>query len=268
MKRLLFFTILSLLLFTGCQKEELLPTEIKVKMESVTSSRVRFTVAPTNAHAYYTYVLVSEQEESFDKPASEICENEILNMENAMAYFNYDDFLGIFFFRGSRQFNIGMLHDDMDFKFIVFQINPKTHELLGDPVVTFFHTKPATHQYLQFQVDCEGELMTITPSDNNITYFWQYEEDDLIYSNYGGATSYLYSVAGMYQEYGFMDWYYYSGPVEIDFSHESNMQDGTKYTLVICGCEEGEFTTLSTIVKFRYHPGNIEVLEITETNEW
>jgi hypothetical protein len=268
MKRLLLFIVLSLLLFAGCQREELLPTEIKVKMESLTSSRARFTVAPANPHAYYTYILVSEQEETFDKPAAEICKNEILDMEDAMAYFQNNDFLDIYFYQGSRQFNIGSLHDDLDFKFIVFQINPKTHELLGEPVVTPFHTKPATHQYLQFQVDAEGDLMTITPSDDNITYFWQYEEDDLIYSNYGGATSYLYSIAGMYQEYGFMDWSYYSGPTVIDFSLESDMQDGVLYTLVICGCEEGEFTTISTIVKFRYQPGNIEVLEILETDEW
>lgn len=268
MKRLLLFSILSLLLLAGCQRDELLPTEIKVKMESLTSSRVRFTVAPANPHAYYTYLLVSEQEENFDKPAAEICRDEILDMEDAMAYFQYDDFLDIFFFSGSRQFNIGALRDDLDFKFIVFQINPKTHELLGEPVVTPFHTKPATHQYLQFQVDAEGDLMTITPSDDNITYFWQYEEDDLIYSNYGGATSYLYAIAGMYQEYGFLEYNYSFGPSVCDFSLESDMQDGTLYTLVICGCEEGEFTTISTIVKFRYHPGNIEVLEILETDEW
>lgn len=268
MKRLLSLTILSLLLFAGCKQEELLPTEIKVEMESVSGSRVRFTVAPANANAYYTYLLVSEQEESFDSPAAEICQNEITYMEDAMGYFMFDDFMDVFFYRGSRQFNLGMLHDDMDFKFIVFQINPVTHELIGDPVVTPFHTKPAPHQYLQFQIGTEGDRMTITPSDNNITYFFQYEEDDIIYGNYTGATSYLYSVVSMYQEYGFMDWYYYTGPVEIDFSKESNMQDGTLYTLVICGCEESEFTTLSTIVKFRYHPGAIEVLDIMETDEW
>lgn len=268
MKRLLLFIVLSLLLFAGCQREELLPTEIKVKMESLTSSRVRFTVAPANPHAYYTYILVSEQEVTFDKPATEICKNEILDMEDAMTYFQSNDFLDIYFFQGSRQFNIGSLHDDLDFKFIVFQINPKTHELLGDPVVISFHTKPATQQYLQFQVNFEGDLMTITPSDDSISYFWQYEEDDLIYSVYGGATSYLYAIAGMYQEYGFLEYSYSFGPSVCDLSAESAMQDGALYTLVICGCEEGEFTTISTIVKFRYHPGNIEVLEILETDEW
>ena len=130
MKRLLLFSVLSLLLLAGCQRDELLPTEIKVKMESLTSSRVRFTVAPANPHAYYTYLLVSEQEENFDKPAAEICRDEILDMEDAMAYFQYDDFLDIFFFSGSRQFNIGELRDDLDFKFIVFRGGPDDHHAL------------------------------------------------------------------------------------------------------------------------------------------
>ncbi len=46
------------------------------------------------------------------------------------------------------------------------------------------------------------------------------------------------------------------------------MEDGTQYTLVICGCEEGELTSVSTIVKFIYHPGNIQVLSIEEGDEW
>ena len=46
MKRQLTFIILSLFLLAGCTKEELLPTEIKVNMESETGSSARFTVAP------------------------------------------------------------------------------------------------------------------------------------------------------------------------------------------------------------------------------
>ena len=268
MKRLLTFTVLGLLLFAGCQKEELLPTEIRVKVESVTGSRARFTVAPENPHAYYTYLLVSEQDEDFYEPAAEVCKREILYMEDALSYFGGDDFMDYFFYSGSRQFNIGGLHDDMDFKFIVYQINPLTHELLGEPVVTTFHTTPVQQRDLHFQVGFNGNVMTITPSDNNLTYFWQYEESELIYNNYGGATSYLYAIAGMYQEYGFIDYSYSSGPSVFDFSAENKMEDGTEYTLVINGCEQGEFTTLSTIVKFIYHPGNIEVLEVSERDEW
>ena len=160
------------------------------------------------------------------------------------------------------------MDDNTDFKLIVFQIHPETHEILGNPVVTEFRTKPVPERELYFEVNFEGELLTITPSDNNLTYFWQFKESDQIYDDYGTATYYLYSVAGMYQEYGFMDMLYSQGPVEWDFAMENNMHDGTEYLLIISGCEEGELTTPTTIAKFRYHPGHIEILEIFEENDW
>ena len=270
MKRILSLMVLGLLLFAGCQREELLPTELKVKIETVTGTRVRFTVAPENPHAYYAYILINEKDGSFNNPLTEICKEEIELMEDALSSSSYEEenFLDIFFYRGSRQFTRGELYDDMDYKLIVFQINPKTHELIGDPVGTTFHTNPVPDRDLHFQVSFEGDLLTITPTDDYLTYFWQYEESEMIYNQYGGATSYLYAIAGLYQEYGFMDWNYYYGTSVFELSSENNMEDGTEYTLVICGCEEGELTTTSTIVKFIYHPGNIEVLSIEERDEW
>lgn len=268
MKRILSILVLSLLLFAGCQKEELRPTEIKVKVETVTGTRVRFTVAPANPHAYYSYILVNANDERYNKPLAEICKEEIDLMEDAYAVFDDANFLDIFFYRGSRQFNSGALYDDMDYKLIVFQINPKTHDLIGDPISTSIHTKPVPMHDLHFEISSEGDVISITPSDDNLSYVWQYEESDMIYHQYGAATSYLYSVVGMYQEYGFLDYYYFTGPSELDLLHENNMEDGTQYTLVICGCEEGELTSVSTIVKFIYHPGNIVLLEIEEGDEW
>lgn len=268
MKRILSILILSLLLFAGCQKEELLPTELKAKVETVMGTRVRFTVAPANPHAYYSHILVNANDERYNKPLAEICKEEIELMEDAYAVFEDANFLDIFFYRGSRQFSIGALYDDMDYKLIVFQINPKTHELIGEPTSSTFHTKPVPTRDLHFDISSEGDVINITPSDNDLSYVWQYEESDMIYHQYGAATSYLYSVVGMYQEYGFLDYYYLVGPSELDLSHETNMEDGTHYTLVINGCEEGELTSVSTIVKFIYHPGNIQVLSIEEGDEW
>lgn len=268
MKRTFTLLILSLLLLAGCQQEDTHPTEIKVKLESATGSRARFTVVPANTNAYYSYVLVSSKEENYNAPEYEVCLEEIHAMEDAFSQLQSGDFLDAFCYRGSRQINLDAIYDDTDFKFIVFQIHPETHEILGNPVVTEFRTKPVPERDLNFDIDFEGEVLTITPSDNNLTYFWQFIESDLIYDDYGTATYYLYSLAGMYLEYGFMEMLYSQGPVEWDFAMENNMKDGTEYSLIISGCEEGELTTPTTIAKFRYHPGHIEILEIFEENEW
>lgn len=263
MKRSLTLIILSLFLLTGCEQEDTLRTEIKVKLESVAGTRARFTVAPENPNAYYSYVLVSSKAENYNASEYDICLANIQLMEEIFSDLQNNDFLDGVCFRGSRQINLSEISDDTDFKFIVFQIHPETHEILGYPVVTEFRTKPVPERDLHFEVDFEGEILTITPSDNNLSYFWQFKESELIYDNYGTATHYLYSVAGMYLEYGFMEMLYSQGPAVWDFNMENNMHDGTDYLLIISGCEDGELTTPSTVVKFRYHPGNIELLEIT-----
>ena len=267
MKRQLTLIVLCLSLLAGCQKEELLPTEIKVKAESVTGSRARFTVAPANSHAYYSYVLVSSNEENYDKPTTSICYDEIKRMEESMQYFENGSFTDIFCYQGNRQLTMKTLASDKDFKFIVFQINPQTHKLIGEPIVCEFHTLPVQQRDLHFQVYFVGDELHITPSDDNLTYFWDYDETEMIYDVHRSASNYLYTLAGMYQEYGFMEYYYYQGPCTWRLSLDDNISDGTEYTLVIAGCEEGEFTTVPTIVKFRYHPDHIDVLEVIEGNE-
>jgi len=256
------------MLFAGCQREELLPAEIRVQLESVTGSRARFTVAPTNPHAYYSYIYIGENEDYYNAPVAELCETEISIMEHTYTYFQSGDFMEIFFYQGSRQFTLTVPYDDMNYKLIVFQVSPQTHEILGEPVVCTFHTKPVPERDLHFDITHDGDLLTITPSDNELTYVWQFEETDMISNQYGTATNYLYEMVGMYQEYGFLDYYYFKGPCDIDLSIDNDLEDGTHYTLVICGCEDGEFTSTSTIVNFIYHPGRIEVLDILEGDEW
>lgn len=269
MKRQLTFIILSLFLLAGCTKEELLPTEIKVKMESVTGSRARFTVAPSNSRAYYSYVLVNPYDEDYDAPTLDICYNAIKRMEEGLPPFDENvTFEDIFCYQGNRQLTMKKLSNDSEFKIIVFQINPQTHEVIGDPVVRGFRTKPVPERDLHFQVDFVADEVHITPSNNDLTYFWQIGETEKIYNSYGSISNYLYEVVGLYQEYGFMDYFYYQGPYVWDLSLKDNMKDGTQYSLVIHGCEEGEFTTPTTIVKFIYHPNNVEVVEVIEGNEW
>lgn len=264
MKRLSLLIILSLILLTACKKEELLPTTIKVQLESVSGSRARFTVAPASSRAYYSYILLKEGEMYYNDPVTSVCNDMIKHMLDALPYFENESFTDIFCFTGSRQFTMNMMDDDKDFKFIVYQINPKTYKLIGDPVVCTFHTKPVPDRDLHFDVDFDGDILTITPTDDDLTYIWEYEESELIKDIYVFTSYYLYKVVEMYQEYGFLDWMYMQGPSVWDFSLANNMNDGTEYTIAISGCEDGEFTTPVTVARFRYHPGNIELLEVSE----
>lgn len=267
-KRLFCLMILSLSLLTGCNREEVIPAEIKVNVEKVTGSRASITVVPANLHAYYSYVLVCQDDESFHASASDICNREIQRMVENYSYFDSGSFTDVFCFRGSRRLTMRSLANDKDFKFILFQINPKTHQIIGEPIVREFHTQTVPERDLRFSIDFDGDVLRITPSDDNLTYVWQYEETGIIEDIYLNATSYLYMLVEMYMEYGFLDMAYEQGPLEWNLSTDDNLIDNTEHTLVVCGCEEAEFTTKTTIVKFRYHHGNIEVLEVIEDGGW
>lgn len=268
MKRLSLLIILSLVLLTGCHKEELRPIGLKATLESVSGSRARFTVAAENQRVYYSYIVMCEDDSNFNVPEVELCEKKIEFLEEAYTYFNEGDFMDIFFYRGSRQIHLGALFSDKDYKIVFYQVHPKSHKLIGHPIVCEFHTKYVPERDLHFQVDFNREVLNITPSNDDFSFIWQCEESDLIRYNYGGPTSYLYSMVGMYQEYGFLDMYCNKGQSVWDFSMDNHKKDETEYTIVINGCEEGEFTTQSTIVRFIYHPGYIEILDITERDEW
>lgn len=264
MKRLFNLIILSLVLLAGCNKEVIRPTEIKVQVESVTGSRARFTVATANQQAYYSYIIVKQDDPNYNSSPTVICNDRIQEMVRELPQYETGSFTDIFCYRGSRQFNIRLLEDDKDYKFIAFQINPKKYELIGEPVVCDFHTRPVPDRDLHFDVNFDGDVLHITPSDENLTYVWDYEESEMINDIYGSASYYLYRVVEMYMEYGFLEMFYKQDQSIWYFGMEGEMKDDTEYTIAISGCEEGEFTTTITVVRFRYHPGNIEVLEVTE----
>lgn len=264
-----YILILFGFLLAACSKEETLPTVINVQLESVSGSRARFTVTPGNSHAYYSYVLVSQDDPNFNHSAIDICNDEIAQMENNYPFFSTGSFTDVYCYRGSRQLSVSTLADDKDFRFLVFQINPDSHRLIGDPVDISFHTKPVPQRDLHFDIAFQGHVLTITPSVDTIPYIWEYEDSDLVYRLYHTATNYLYNIVGMYMEYGFLESNYSRGINEWDFAEEDNlMRDSTEYTLVVSGCEEGEFTTPSTIIKFRYLPNDIELLQRIDGNEW
>lgn len=262
MKRPYILIVFTLFILAACSKDETLPTVIKVQLESVSGSRARFTVAPGNPHAYYSYVLVSQDASSFGYSATDICNEEIVHMEENYPYFTTGSFTDVYCYRGSRQLSVTTLAGDKDFRFIVFQINPDSHKLIGDPVDINFHTRPIPQRDLHFDFSFTRHSITIIPSNDTTPYIWEYEESDLIDKLYYNATNYLYNIVGMYMEYGFLESNYSLGTDEWDFAVEDNlMKDSTEYTLVISGCEEGEFTTPPTIVKFLYTTHDIEIIQ-------
>ena len=250
-------------LFVSCGKDKTTAeSEFRVELTYVGASRVRITVAAMNMKAYYSYVQLSPQEEYYSSSAKEVIKDEVEFFEHAVSYFEDTSFLDAFCYQGSRQFTFSGVGDDTDYRFILFQIHPKTHELIGEPIDISYHTKPLPRRNLTFEVEVEDSSLRITPSDNSLTYLWDYELSETIADNYYFPQSYLYNLAGMYYEYGFLDSELSQGPEFWDFDLNDKIDLEQEYTLVIAGCEEAEFTTHPMQLRFVWHgPNDVEVVE-------
>lgn len=260
------FTILCLAicLLASCSKYRVdIPAEFRAELTSVSGSNARITVAALNPDAYYIYFTISEYDPDFDMDAMQLCLNEMEIMKESMVYFSKESFTDIFCQRGSRQFSLDIT-GDTEFKFILFQINPRNLKILGDPIVVQFHTLPLANRDMHFDVKFEGSTVTITPTTDEYTYFWDYDAKDIVLGYYPFPISFLSSLIDMYDEYGFLDSMYSKGTDVWDFSNDKALDPGDECVMVICGCENGSVTTLDMTIIFRYNPGNIEVLNIID----
>ena len=268
MKRFLIL-ICTVLAFAGCTSKEAKPSEFLLDMTYVGGSRARLTISAKNPNAYYVVGLVSAYSENF-------------NMENvAMAQFDLDDieesyshfaeygiegtYLDIFCYQGSRQVSFDSLADDLDFKCYVCQVHPKTHKMIGVPEVRSFHTKPIPERDMSFEVTFGDDSVTIVPSNSEYTYIWDYEDTNKINEDYFSPYYYAYALVGMYSEYGFIDSMLSKGSEAWEFSLDTDMKDGDDCTLIVVGCEDGEFTTEALEIRFKYEKGNITVLDVMDS---
>ncbi len=268
MKRTLYF-ILLLTALVSCTNKAEQPADVKLNLEYVGGSRARFSVAVSNMDAIYTFLNMGEHSDNFHQPDDVAARHEIARMEESyeeakalMTDNKWSNFTDFFFFRGSRQFTMNSLTPDTDFRFVIFQIHPKTHQLIGEPLSIDYHTKPVAERDLNFDLSFDGDVLTIVPSDDHLTYFWDYENEDIVKETYFFPNNFTYSLVGMYQEYGFLDSELSKGTDTWDFTAQDNtLNEGERCILVIAGCEDGEFTTDVKALLFRYQKGNIEVLD-------
>ena len=261
MKRFLSIFCLGILLLSCSKGRSVTESEFRVELTYLGGSRVRITVGAMNIKSYYSYLQLSSQEDYFSAPAEEAIANSVRFWEESLPYYERGSFTDIFCYRGSRLFSITGIRPDSDYRFILFQIHPKTHKLIGKPIELFYHTRPIPSRDLGFEVSFEESRIHITPSDNSLSYFWDYESSEIIRDKYFFPQEYLYKLVEMYSEYGFLDGELSKGRDFWDLDQDDKLTPETEYTLVIAGCEDDEFTTHPMQLRFIWHgPGEVEVV--------
>lgn len=270
MKRLIAYLFLGITLLS-CSDKAAIPAEIRMKLEYVGGSRARFSVASSSQSIYYSYVLVNERDDDFLLDDTTLANNEIKRMDESYLYFdqlgNQASYLDAFCYRGSRQISLSSLADGLTFRLIVFQIHPKTHKLIGEPVSLPFRTKTVPESDMTFSVDFAGDELIITPSNDEEPYFWDYENLSVITDVYYFPDNYFYKLVGMYQEYGFLESMLSQGRDAWEFTMDKDIKEGDEMVLMVAPVVDGEFTRSPLEIHFIYHEGDIEVTEYLDPDE-
>ena len=274
MRRILYILTATLVL-AGCTAREILvtkPVSIGLRIEKVSGSKVRFAVTPGKEEAAYMFFTISESESAFDKPEREAAKEYIGLMEDNYNYEGKEaaaagekkigSFVDFACLRGTRTVNLLFLNQGTGYKLLLFQVHPKSHEILGEVQCERFRTKDVEMKDLDFDISFSDDLLTIEPSDQNRTYVWGFERASRIEDDYDhDPFNYLYCLIDMYEEYGFIEHRLYNGTGSYDMSRE-RLREGEPYVVTAIGYENGEINSRIGLATFILRGGDYYLMDI------
>lgn len=236
MRKVLTLLASAILVLAACTPKDILvtdPTAISFRIDKVKSTKVFFTVTSENPNAYYAYYVANLDLDNV--PFEEMTDLELANYSLDIMKESYDirnenkgihsSIADVSCFRGSRSLKEFLLSMDTRYRLIVFQVNPKTFTVQGEVKGESFRTQSVDKIDFPLAFSVEGNTLTVTPPDNETTYFWDFDTDMRIYDDYIGPQMYYYFLVDMYETYGFMGNVVVKGPQQREVP-VNNLKDG------------------------------------------
>lgn len=264
MKKIITIALCALALSACTEKVVLVtsPINLSVRIDEIKGTKAIFTITVDNPDAYYSYCLWNDpnisDEALLDYILSAAEEDYKIKTENeALKIASYVDYNC---YRGTRTLRATGLNPDTEYKFIVFQMNPKTMKPIGKAISQTIKTKPVKMKPLDFQFEIRGRNITVIPSDQDRSYYWEYDNLTLMYDNFNWAFGWYLNVVDMYEHYGFMENLLSKGTEVYDASRDS-FDEGEICTIVAAAYEDGEITSPYTEFDFIYQRGELHPIQ-------
>lgn len=258
------FALVAVLLTVGCTKEKIVttPCAFDIRIDWVGGSKAQFTVTPGNKDASYVYGFLSENQMQYGWTDEQVSDFQLnwmeLDYEQSKKGGAQASFTDLYGYKGPRTIRETQFIPDMDWRLVVFQINPETRKAIGDVYKADFHTKPVPEAELGFMLRYCADTLRIVPTNNTDTWFWEYEMDTRLLGVYGSPYFFYYSIIDMYDQYGFLDKQLCKGPAQWVFSRDDrSFREDTPYTMCISGCADGEITTDVFYLDFEMKDGRL-----------
>ena len=249
---------LAALPLLGCTAREVLVTQavdLELKIEEVTGTKVVFSITPSNENASYIFFSLSEHHPDFGLPDKEAAQEYLdylqgLSEERPSPNQNVrptdqepiGSFSDIYCYHGRRKTKLTLLSNNTQFKVLLFQVNPKTREIIGNVISEVIRTHEVTKKPMYFSISSKQSTLVITPSDPERTYFWSFDRSERMYDNYGSPYLFLYSLMDVYEDYGFSEHVLSKGDVYYEIPPDQLWKD-EEYCVCAIGYEDGEITS-------------------------
>ena len=145
MKRLHHIILLAVLA-AACTPKNSRVSTFTITVSDVLSTKAKVTIESSNPDAYYSYGFIREDMDPYftmsdmenAKFQIDFCKERIdladLDEDHPVSYTD------LYCYRGKQELKYTYLIPDQDNKVIVFQVDPKTLDVVGEPVSTVFHT--------------------------------------------------------------------------------------------------------------------------------
>lgn len=269
--RRIILTLCSVLLLAACSEKVVIvdkPVGLSLHIDEVKGTKIILTITSDDPDAYYSYCLWNElagAPEFLLEYLTEVAETdyEVRKSNGALKIASFAD---LNCYRGTRTLRATGLTPDWDYTVLVFQLNPTTHEVIGDVLVEKVHTKPVEGAPLDFRFQFQGRTITVVPSDPQRPYFWDFDNQLQMYNNYMWPYGWYYALIDMYEQYGFMEHLLSVGTDVYDASGD-HFEEGEICTLIACAYEDGELTSEYTEVDFIFRDEQLQLLAGGEETE-
>lgn len=269
MRKILLLLSFIVPLLAACSKEQISsrPCDFVVNITELKGSKVRFTITPSNPEAYYTFSLISEDTGGYELSGDALVAHEMQILKekyDLLGRFGRQNvsFADSFCYKGRTEQAELFLARNLNYKLVVFQVNPWKLEALGSSEEVLFHTLDTQLIDLDFDLQFSGDTLRIHPSNPEQTYVWDYESRDIIDEEYGSPLIYYYSLMDMYEQYGFMESVLNKGDREWVFPQDDEgITAGKEWYLILSGYQDGDVNSEETVVVFTWEPGLSAVTE-------
>jgi len=258
MQKKIFLHIIWIVLLASCQKT---PDSqmLSISLNKVKATRCTVSIVPGDTKTTYAVGVMQEDDPQFGAADQEVIAYQIARMEDLFDIYCHEaqmdlDFADLFLYQGNQTLEMTYLTPGKRSEIVAFPIDAKTHKPASGLFRKAFETAQIDSVNLSFDVIVLGDRISIIPSDQQITYVYDYDRTEIIEEAFISPYIYMRETIELWEQYDFINSAVHKGKTKILLGKDSDLQTKDDYTLFLVGYDmlNHEINSEATIITFQY----------------